>query len=86
MEASSYSSVTSSGNIRNEIGVMQFPCNEIAMSYQIHETWLISQVHSSKSDGVVTVFLHILLNLILDRRHSNSTIYRQVYIPYSALL
>ena len=28
----SYSSVTSSGNIRNEIGVMQFPCNEIAMS------------------------------------------------------
>jgi len=28
----SYSSVTYSGNIRNEIGVMQFPCNEIAKS------------------------------------------------------
>ena len=28
----SYSSVTSSGNIHNEIGVMRFPCNEIAMS------------------------------------------------------
>ena len=28
----SYSSVTYSGNIRNEIGVMRFPCNEIAMS------------------------------------------------------
>jgi len=27
----SYSSVTYSGNIRNEIGVMRFPCNEIAM-------------------------------------------------------
>ena len=31
----SYSSVTSSGNICNEIGVMQFPCIEMAMS----ETW-----------------------------------------------
>ena len=28
----SYSSVTSSGNIRNEIRVMRFPCNEKAMS------------------------------------------------------
>ena len=28
----SYSSVTYSGNIRNEIGVLRFPCNEIAMS------------------------------------------------------
>ena len=28
----SYSSVTSSDNIRNEIGVMRFPCIEIAMS------------------------------------------------------
>jgi len=27
----SYSSVTYSGNIRNEIGVMRFLCNEIAM-------------------------------------------------------
>jgi len=27
-----YSSVTYSGNIRNEIGVLRFPCNEIAMS------------------------------------------------------
>jgi len=27
----SYSSVTYSGNIRNEIGVMRFPCDEIAM-------------------------------------------------------
>ena len=28
----SYSSVTFPGNIRNEIGVMRFTCNEIAMS------------------------------------------------------
>ena len=28
----SYSSVTSSGSIRYELGVMRFPCNEIAMS------------------------------------------------------
>ena len=28
----SYSSVTSSGSIRYEFGVMRFPCNETAMS------------------------------------------------------
>ena len=28
----SYLSVTSSGSIRYELGVMRFPCNEIAMS------------------------------------------------------
>ena len=32
-----YSSVTSSGSIRYELGVMRFPCNEIAMSRRLRE-------------------------------------------------
>ena len=34
----------------------------------------------------LTVIPTTIIYIILDRRHSNSTIYRQVYIPYSALL
>ena len=32
----SYSSVTYSGNIRNEIGVMRFLCNEVAVSDSLY--------------------------------------------------
>jgi len=42
-------------------------------------------------DNSIAVYVNHFVNKtivinILDRRHSNSTIYRQVYIPYSALL
>ena len=34
----------------------------------------------------MAIIIMAALYIILDRRHSNSTIYRQVYIPYGALL
>ena len=41
----SYSSVTSSGSIRYELGVMRFPCNEIAMSDGFEKQSLALTVH-----------------------------------------
>ena len=43
----SYSSVTSSDNIRNEIGVMRFPCIEIAMSDGFEKQTLAPTVPNS---------------------------------------
>jgi len=39
--------------------------HEFTHTNQIDEIWLNSGAHSSKSDGDVTLFLHILLNLNL---------------------
>ena len=43
---------------------IQVPHIYIPMCTQNHEPWLISQAHSSKYDGDVTILLHILINFV----------------------
>ena len=57
----SYLSVTSSGNIRNEIGVTRFPCNKIAMSdsfeKQIWAPTVTKSVHANNLSLEICVFM-----------------------------
>jgi len=52
------------------------------------EQWRQHMHHPPSLEGTCRAlqFIWQLYCNILDRRHSNSTIYRQVYIPYNALL
>ena len=53
----SYSSVTSFGNIRNEIGAMRFPCSEIAIEKQILAPTVPQSVHANDLSLEICVFL-----------------------------
>ena len=65
----SYSSVTYSGNIRNEIGVMRFPCNEIVMSDGFEKQNLAPTV--PKIVHANDVSLEICILLVVKSLHSS---------------
>ena len=65
----SYSSVTYSGNIRNEIGVMRFPCNEIAMSDGFEKQNLAPTVPETVHANDVS--LEICILLVVKSLHSS---------------
>jgi len=60
-----YSSVTNSGNIRNEIGVMRFLCNEIAMSDGFEKQNLAPTVLANY------LSLEMCILLVVKSRHSS---------------
>ena len=57
----SYSSVTYSGNICNAIGVMRFPCNEVAMSDGFEKQNLAPTVPKTVHANDVSLEIYILL-------------------------
>ena len=65
----SYSSVTYSCNIRNEIGVMRFPCNEIAMSDDFEKQNLATTV--PKAVHANDLSLEICILLVVKSLHSS---------------
>ena len=65
----SYSSVTYSGNIRNEIGVMRFLCNDIAMSEGFEKQNLAPTV--PKTVHANDVSLEICIFLVVKSLHSS---------------
>ena len=65
----SYSSVTYSGNIRNEIGVMRLLCNEIAMSDGFEKQNLAPTV--PKTAYVNDLSLEMCILLVVKSRHSS---------------
>ena len=65
----SYSSVTSSDNIRNEIGVMRFPCIEIAMSDGFEKQTLAPTVPNSVH--VNDLSLEICAFMVVKSLHSS---------------
>ena len=65
----SYSSVTSSGNIRNEIGVMRFSCNKRALSDGFEKQSLAPTV--PKSVHANDLSLEICVFLVVKSLHSS---------------
>jgi len=65
----SYSSVTYSGNICNEIGVMRFLCNEIAMSEGFKKQNLALTV--PKTAHANNLSLEICILLVVKSLHSS---------------
>ena len=65
----SYSFVTYSSNIRNEIGVMRFPCNEIAMSDGFEKQNLALTV--PKTVHANDLSLEICILLVVKSLHSS---------------
>ena len=65
----SYSSVTYSGNIRNEIGVMRFPCNKITMSDGFEKQNLAPTV--PKTAHANDLSLEICILLLVKSLHSS---------------
>jgi len=59
----SYLSVTYSGNIHNEIGVMRFPCNEIAMSDGFEKQNLAQNVPKTVHANDLSLEICILQNI-----------------------
>ena len=64
-----YSSITYSGNIRNEIGVMRLPCNEIAMSDSFEKQNLALTV--PKTVHANDLSLEICILLVVKSLHSS---------------
>ena len=66
-----YSSVTYSGNIRNEIGVMRFPCNEIAVSDGFKKQNLVQTSTVPKTVHANDLSLEICILLVVKSLHSS---------------